>query len=109
MMNISELENLVDGLRDSISDLENLAGANDEQDTEEYREELESAACYIGSLADDVVDFLNENSIKDERDDANTYFKIDSVDARLKADFLAPYFERLYLCDIHAIFKKIKL
>lgn len=52
----------------------------------------------------DKVTFLDKTRIRDSKDDANTYFLIDSLDARLKADFLQLYFERLSFSELqHAL------
>ena len=103
-MDIDKLENMVNQLSESVTDLENIAGYSDVEDEESYHDDLVSAAYNVADLGDEVVTFLNENRIKDSRDDANSYFKIDSLDARLKAEFLAPYFEEMTFHELSLMF-----
>lgn len=108
-MDISELGIMVESLTDAVVELENITGYADVESDYEYRDELESAAAYVAECGGDIVTFLDENRIKDVRDDANNYFKIDSLDARLKADFLAVYFERLTYAELQHALRKTKI
>lgn len=104
-MNTGEREKIVSQLSQSVTDLENIAGYSAQEDEEAYLNDLVSTAYYMADLGDEIVTFLNENRIKYERDDANTYFKIDSLDARLKAEFLASYFEEMTFSELTDVFE----